>query len=153
MNAHAIDKYLSGNQMFPDQLKASKSKKPITFGSIIPENEARKHIGFVYLATINGNIHYIGSKLILHGDDWRTYTTSSSYVNARIREGAVVRWEVLEYVNSSNAIKPIESKWIRRFATKPKVQLLNRVDAQGYSLSASPSGSRRLQALTRHDNT
>ena len=154
MKVYAIDKYLQGNQAFPVPPKAKrKSKKSITFGNLISENEASKHIGFVYFALLNDRCVYVGSKQFTHGADWRTYTTSSKVVKQRIKEGCSVTWKVLEFVDSSNRIKGIESKWIYMYAQDRRVNLVNKVDAQGNRLATGKQYKNILTQFTQIDNT
>lgn len=107
----------------PPKARKPRAKKsdeilPLTFGTLIPEENVNKYYGFLYCVYISQGFRkrrYYGIKGFRVGANWETYTTSSKIVQRMIKAGMPVEYKVIGYYNTKHELEAAEaaaiSKW------------------------------------------
>jgi len=59
--------------------------KPITFGNIISDEEAKNNYGFVYKILFDDGSYYIGQKSFKAKSSWTTYQSSQGHIKQLLK--------------------------------------------------------------------
>lgn len=105
----------------PRKPRAKKAEEilPLTFGTLISEEDANKYYGFLYVIEIPYTQYttrrYYGMKAFRAGDDWTTYRSSSKIVQRMIKAGMPATYKVLGYYNTRSELEYAEARTIERY--------------------------------------
>lgn len=90
--------------------------KPVTFGSLITDEDVKTNYGFVYMITVevNGECKmYIGQKSFSETKNpWQTYTTSSLILKSMIAKGFTAKYDIVQLCKTKQDLNAAESKYI-----------------------------------------
>lgn len=108
----------------------------LNFSDLIDDDEALSLYGFVYRVLFSDRYSYIGSKSVVGGHNWKTYTTSSPEVSKHWTD-ASKRLEILYKLKADDnpskkqlkRLHMIESSYIYMEAANDKVEIINTTDA------------------------